>query len=538
MISERKEASQPYKLTGNLNVYVAFLRDCPRLDTNPERWGNFTDLEWLFEYVKKLGFDIVLLMPFTEAVDLGNEDYSPYTQLSPYIIDSRHIDWECVSYIGQTPQEKFVSFIQSAEYEYLQFKENVFIKEYAEFKRMKGLSDSQIDFLIFEQFVAKKQVIKALNYAHELGLSVMFDQPFFRATEGLDAEIHSQYFSRDRQGKIKWTIYQKPGETKPQQEWRTLAEYDFEVLRNDNYKFYIAPIVYFIKELGFDGVRLDAFHYGYSEEQGLYEVVKEALEETDALIIPENLGSFNSEEVDNKSISLGYMPYANPGFCLDSLKSLINLIKRHDKYFCVSSTHDTERIPDFYRNIFAPNTSDKVIAMFIHTIYAIFSHTFVILFGDEYISNHRINIPGTVHPWKSSAFWSNPHFDIKIHIQRLSFLRARNPFLAHPNLINEHITRHNYGSNDEHEVIAYTISSPERKKHIMIIVNVSDQIKTGQAFIGINNLGINIEKEFKFYDSVEDKIYRFKPLENVYEDGSVFYKLAPYQIHIWEHNIP
>ncbi|MDD5097275.1 MAG: methyltransferase domain-containing protein, partial [Candidatus Omnitrophica bacterium] len=38
-----------------LNVYVAFWRDCPKMGTDPDRWGDTSDLIWLFNYIEELG---------------------------------------------------------------------------------------------------------------------------------------------------------------------------------------------------------------------------------------------------------------------------------------------------------------------------------------------------------------------------------------------------------------------------------------------------------------------------------------------------
>lgn len=117
--------------------------------------------------------------------------------------------------------------------------------------------DSEINYHLFVQDLLIKQWNKLKKTAHRLGIKIIGDLPFYVGHDSVDCYVNRQYFYLDSQGLPKLISGVGPDYfSKTGQRWGNPI-YNFDVLKEDNYRFLIERIV----NCGqiYDYIRLDHF---------------------------------------------------------------------------------------------------------------------------------------------------------------------------------------------------------------------------------------------------------------------------------------
>ena len=265
-------------IAAGLRVYYVFLRNAAAPDKDPNQYGTFSDLKFVIRHARSMGFNAVFLMPVgaTATLDPNSED-SPYSLLSPYANDPRYIDWEVEGFGGLSLNEKLDKFKQNTPSDYADFAADKNLQQFAQLKTDRILRVKRTGYpedrnniyqiILMEQYYARKQLEENLRYAHSLGVKVGIDIPFFRTMEGVEAHFNPVIFERDELGKI------EPAgiDTFERQVWGDknkqtgLAWYNEKEFKAQDYEPYLGSVQYFL-EMGFDFIRLDAFHFGFGME--------------------------------------------------------------------------------------------------------------------------------------------------------------------------------------------------------------------------------------------------------------------------------
>ncbi|MFH1790490.1 MAG: 4-alpha-glucanotransferase, partial [Candidatus Omnitrophota bacterium] len=527
------------------NIFVRRLKGAPK-ETAHE--GDFTALKAHFEKIREMGFGMAMLMPVT---DVATFDYkvsdSPYSPLSMYGIDPRYIDLGAMAqFPGRTIIDKFLRFHyeenpENKPADYDEITSRKCLRDYADAKTLRVLRDNadryrdflrifsgrpggykQEEFLkmsnqairgtgiyqqvfplvLFEQYFARKQLEDAIRYAHKLGLFVLLDIPGFESVIGTKSVSSPEMLMRDGNGNLinnGWHIEDPVNG----QRWSMLACYDWSYLKSVNYEPLLDVFRYWAEEIGIDGFRGDAWHYSYANEAaGYWDRVSEYCRENDLLFIAETGGCDNPGDVNARSRALGNLEAAK--FFIDhgqgppSLRNLRGFLTHynHDPSVIFSATHDSFPVPDEYRALFGPGQHDVNIANTIHTLYSMASPAWTVFQGDERAENWRVHEPGKECTWRDKGLdRTTGKYDIHEYLKRLNNIRHAYPWLAdRGNILWYEVS---YGkrqpavSPDDAGVLAFGRRSPDGRKQLITIINISGHEREGVAQLGLAGSGID-----------------------------------------------
>jgi len=548
-----------------LRIYYSFLRNSASPKKDQNSFGTFSDLSFIFKHAKRLGFNAVFLMPLCDPAFEGDVD-CPYGPLSPYALDPRHIDWEKTSLGGETLLDKWNEFEGNLPADFDDFIAIDQINNYAhvkalriikhkiegypinDFDKFSSMSPDEIEIteefqllhniILMQQYIARNQLVEGIEYAHRLGLFVGYDQPFFKTMEGVEAKYNASIFERDDEGNARAAGYglgkdweQRWGDEASQ---TGLARYDWDSLKAQDYEPIVDPVRYFFEELEFDFARGDAFHFGYGQE-GFYEKMAELCRENNALFIPENLGG--GEEVDRRCAELGMLP-------IDSLsgRGWRGCANFHDRWkwianyvsaraaqpaYWMFTHHDSSRIMYEYAGLFPEDMPIEIRAKILHTLFGLSMSNYCILFGDEYLDEQRVNKPSKPHNWKTASPYRRPRRDLTKLIKRINEIREKYPYLSD-------FGNTRFISASESEVV-FARHSSDGKKMFICIINPTDDVKEGRVDLKLEDLGVDLEKGFRVSDIFNGHDIEFsKKKENLFDDGSIFYRLNSGAAHVFE----
>jgi len=602
------------------SVYNVFLRRCIRPDspvvderTGKKRYGNFTDLKWKFEQIASMGFNIVLLMPLNDPATFDpDEEDSPYNILSAYSLDPRFIDVERIDTeesdrlnIGNSmqieiPENKLMRHFaylynnpDKKPEDYSDVTLKLYMQEYADTRALRALRDAHprylslinavyrgldnaydqewfirasngsirnssvyrilFEYVLYEQYVAKMQLTEAMRHGHDLGLYIGYDMPAFSSVVGVDSIHHLDILLKNKDGHL---INAGPN-PEAGEVWDILAMYDLEHLKDMNFQPLIDKWAYWMRDIGMDVFRGDAWHFFYSsegEESYYWDDMARICRQNGILFFSETSGAMNQQAIVNpRAAVLGNVNICTPyteiteedrgRFTPEELK------KRFTEHMVFtelmsSSDHDTERIPDRYGSMFGYKMPNKdmrpeerrTVASSIHTLFAMASGFWSVFQDDERLSTWKIKKDiVTPDTWEGGK--DKLDGDIRNLLTRLNRIRKRSPWLIEPNnTIWYGLSRDKRGrivSYNEAGALAFGRGS-DNGKHILSIINLSGRLISGVAHLGLHALGIDISREFRLYDSFSDRILTFTPGKNVYADGSIYYELKPGESHIFE----
>ena len=115
----------------------------------------------------------------------------------------------------------------------------------------------QMDYYRFLQFVFYKQFQEVVDYAHQKGLEIMGDIPFYVDYDSADVWGNKEYFLLDEDGKPEFVAGCPPDYfSETGQRWG-MPIYDFEAQEKDGFKFWCDRVRWTARY--FDKVRIDHF---------------------------------------------------------------------------------------------------------------------------------------------------------------------------------------------------------------------------------------------------------------------------------------
>ncbi|MBU1995772.1 MAG: 4-alpha-glucanotransferase [Candidatus Omnitrophica bacterium] len=433
-------------------VYYAFLRNAVRRERNEkDGFGNFTDLRALIDHAKDLGFNILFAMPLNDPVHnlTPQEEDSPYSIFSLFALDPRSIDWDETGVKGATLWERWDDFSKNEKFAqaFAEFIRDENIMQYAyvktarviekqtkgywhddfagyeqlDGKKKKEVFDQVRNFVFMEQYLAREQLLGAIDYGYEQGVIIWTDMPFFNAMEGVAAAFNPSVLRQDENGRIKAAGHAIG--TYGQQLWgdeelqQGLADSNWEGLQEQDYKRLIDPIRFMLEKLGLLGERLDAFHYGFGMPL-FKEMVAKLFKSLGGLAVPEALGALNEGEVNKVLIDLEMFPIitaAGPGrpWHDGNIHNYVDRLRVFTDYVFGSmgwmpgmwmlTHHDAPRISHSFGMLFPADVSVVARTKFLYTLCALGFANYSLLMGDEFAVEEQINRPGQPGLWKQSS---------------------------------------------------------------------------------------------------------------------------------------
>lgn len=134
-------------------------------------------------------------------------------------------------------------------------------EEYRNYPEEKDLDMSdyqdQMNYYRFLQFIFYKQFQEVVDYAHQKGLEIMGDVPFYVDYDSADVWAHKSYFLLDEQGEPEFVAGCPPDYfSETGQRWG-MPIYDFEKQKKDGYRFWCDRMRWMHRT--FDKVRIDHF---------------------------------------------------------------------------------------------------------------------------------------------------------------------------------------------------------------------------------------------------------------------------------------
>jgi len=348
--------------------------------------GKYADLSRYYrESLGPQGVEAVLLLPHFA---LNGE--SPYAPVSLDALDEDNVDWSLVPEVRARPDLRArlraaPGSPQSVDYAALRAREGAVAREaYADFARGElarggtraddyrrfltdsaGWLESYAEFMAlsrrigkpvldwsaddvaaaraaegfaadldahrFAQWIGRAQLKDALDEIHRAGGRVLFDVPMFRAKDGVDAWKRPELFKdlRTRNPGIMnaWT----------HEDWRDLALWDWTRLGAEGYRPALAPFERWL-DFGFDGARVDAFHFAYSFGNG-------------QLASGDEPGDPYAAALGAVFSARGALPLAEAFAGKDANARRFGFLTIDDAWRKVSS-HDDPRSPDFLPRLF------------------------------------------------------------------------------------------------------------------------------------------------------------------------------------------
>ncbi len=283
----------------------------------------------------------------------------------------------------------------------------------------------KVNFIVFIQYIAFKQWKHVLAYAHEKGIKVIGDLPFYVGFDSVDCWVNRDQFLLDENynprfvGGVPPDYFSKKG-----QRWGNPI-YDFEKMKNDKYAFLIDRIAY-MNNL-FDIIRLDHFR-----AFDTYYVIPAHREDAVEGEWRKGPGSdfFDELFLKHKKISLiaedlGLLvpsvyelrdKYHLPGMNVIQFTIFDEGFKDNENLVVYSGTHDNETLWGWYKNLSKENK--KRIIRLIHTDKDVFQRLLEYIIDKpskmtilpmwDYLglgNSARLNIPGTV---------GSPNFEWKL----------------------------------------------------------------------------------------------------------------------------
>ncbi|HOW28985.1 MAG TPA: 4-alpha-glucanotransferase [Elusimicrobiota bacterium] len=184
-------------------------------------------------------------------------------------------------------------------------------------KRNEYFTES-VNLHLYSQWIAEKQLSEAISAIREDGGHVLFDLPMFRGKNSVDVWKHPEYF---RKSNINDPSVQNPGIVRKDSElhmgdlnedWTDLALWNWTQLKDERFEPFFSPVRRWLN-LGFDGIRIDAWHMAYpfgngqkasGDEPGdlLMGPLAQIIQQKDALPLAEAF-----ENLDGKAARLGFV---------------------------------------------------------------------------------------------------------------------------------------------------------------------------------------------------------------------------------------
>ena len=267
--------------------------------------GDFGKEAYAFaDHIRRMGFSVWQILPLN-PLGYGNSPYQPYSSYAgdPIYIsleklaedglldevpkefnkDSDHIDYEAVrSYKDEYLRKAFKKFDPDESYK--EFATQEWVYQYGVFYMLKWKNDrkcwldwkeedklwmtnksreftaeeeEEILFQMFLQYTFYCQWMELKGYVNSLGIKVMGDVPFYVGIDSLDVWANSKCFLLDENFRPTYIAGVPPDYFSPTgQRWGNPI-YDWEYLKETDYKFWMERIGY--NQTLFDIVRIDHF---------------------------------------------------------------------------------------------------------------------------------------------------------------------------------------------------------------------------------------------------------------------------------------
>ena len=265
---------------------------------------------WMIDYISEAGYSFWQILPLQET----GSTHSPYQALSSFAGDPIYINLDRLSEMGLLTQSSIVNcnkFKSIVDYEEVrEFKEKYFVRAFKNFKKnyaqykdeykafekraywledwaifklFRNLHeeacwnewdieyrdypmDKEIDlneyqdelfYSKFLQFIFYKQFDEVLAYAHEKGIKIMGDVPFYVDYDSCDVWMNRKDFLLDEEGNPEYIAGCPPDYfSETGQRWG-MPIYDFEEQKKDRYLFWCKRMNW--THECFDMVRIDHF---------------------------------------------------------------------------------------------------------------------------------------------------------------------------------------------------------------------------------------------------------------------------------------
>lgn len=264
----------------------------------------------MIDEIANAGFSFWQILP----LQITGSTHSPYQALSSFAGDPIYINLDRLAEMGLVTQSsvvncnKFKDFVNYDEVR--QFKEKYFIRAYKSFKKQftdyekeyntfikeaywldewatfqlfrnlhdnlpwnewdeeyrdypqeKGIDleeyEDQLSYIKFLQFIFYKQLDEISNYAHEKGVRIMGDVPFYVDYDSADVWCHKKDFLLDELGNAKFIAGCPPDYfSQTGQRWG-MPIYDFDEQKKDGYSFWCKRMDW--TNRCYDMVRIDHF---------------------------------------------------------------------------------------------------------------------------------------------------------------------------------------------------------------------------------------------------------------------------------------
>jgi|GEM_PF-4722054 len=564
----------PAWATEGLNMGISFIKTLRRPGTSQERSGTFTDLMWYLKDLKgnpdlgkRIDVNAVMLLPFTDSFT-----HSPYEAISPFAINPSYIDWERVPFEGGTPEEKFETFkrMMRDDPEFQKFlKSPAFqdIRNYAdtkaiyglrtdegkdlpsedvrdqarqtpEYSRLVGSKERGDGFYIFEQYIALMQLKETIAFAHQMGVRLFFDLPFFQNDQGAWAIHHPDYFEWEN-GKVRNPVYDKLG-GRDQQTWHGQGYWDYTRIRELDYEPVIRIFRYWV-DLGFDGFRWDAAHMSAPE-------VRRAVNEKiyrgrDILPITEQLGGTDDDAHD--LARNGFMLYRSIEYPakggLGGLEAQL-MWTAGDYHFGQNTMHDTPRVPFAFKAITCADGSleeERVTTVAVQRLVNYTQEIGLFLQGDEWgqggpnPNDMRYNEAGnSLWHWEvpSPMDSSGQRYDIRGDIGTIFRVRNEHPVFSKPGTL-VFLRNSNWPN-----VSSFLRKSEEET--VLVVINVTPRPQEGSVYFddktNFERLGLPRDRPFTLTHLETGERTEFVPGQNFSaEENAVRFRLEPGQAYVF-----
>lgn len=400
-----------------------------------------------------------------------------------------------------------------------------------------------VEFVLYEQFIAQKQLKEALRIAQSLNVHLLFDQPFFPSTEGAISVFHPERveWMGPEGDRIKYAgCYGDSPDTYNEQHWVSLARWNYGAGSETVYKARLdaiaKPINYWVG-FGFAGFRWDALHFGNYD---LWQTLRNNyLQGKSVFPLGEQIGCLSS--VERQLMNLGYILYKATQFqsyCPSALEDAF-VESNWITWFVTADTHDSPRLYTLFKPYFQAGLGQNPDPILVNRAmlleFAFASSVFCMMSGSEYGNTERINVPGVGTDWRGLS----PHAvsaskgDLRGFVKKLNELRQTHPAMkAQGNLIK---IDNSLGKGFQDEGGVSSLARLHENGSLVLVNNLSGFQQEVKVYIPFSLLHINPYKPFKIRNVLEEEGIKDIPPEN-YTLGNEYigFRLEPGQSVIWE----
>lgn len=247
--------------------------------------GDFEDIKLLVDWAARNGHSIIQLLPINDTTEhLNKSDSYPYNCISVFALHPIYLNLEKMGRLKDKNLTKEIkreavslNHLVFLDYEevwdlkmrffraiFEQEKENTFAEPgyysfkkenkkwlypYAEYCVSRDNNRQPVDFYLFLQYHAHKQMIEAKEYAHSKKVALKGDLPIGVARDGVDARQYPHLFNFDMQAGAPPDQFTDMGQC-----WG-FPTYNWEEMAKDNYSWWRARLIHMSKY--FDAYRID-----------------------------------------------------------------------------------------------------------------------------------------------------------------------------------------------------------------------------------------------------------------------------------------